>query len=165
MGFNAIDMNLDTAIRHFAKFINDSWEAAIPLLEGRDYTTDETSIADWLQSNWEILVERKVLKLNQYLDVYGEGADFNGSSSRVTDMGSLPNYAIKVKSRLDKKILDFLNNKKILINNNNFVEFVSFKNGFYQKRPKFNYVLLEDDIGIERVVLIEEVEFELEEIK
>lgn len=44
-------MNLDTAIRLFAKFINESWETVIPLLEDRGYTPDESSIADWLQSN------------------------------------------------------------------------------------------------------------------
>lgn len=159
------EMDLNMAIRYFAKFINESWDSVIPLLENRSYATNESSIADWLQANWEILVERKVLKVNQYLDVYAEGADLNGSSSRITDLDALPNYIVKVQSRLGGEILDFLNNDKILITDADFLELVSFKDGFYRKEPKFEFVLLQDDIGIERVVLIEEVKFELQKIK
>lgn len=164
MDFSLKEMNLDMAVRYFAKFVNESWASVIPLLEDRSYTTNESSIADWLQSNWEILVERKVLKLNQYLDVYGAGADINGSSSRITDLSALPNYAVKVNSRFGKKITDLLNDEQVLITDSNFLELVSFKDGFYQKEPQFEFVLLEDDIGVERVVSIEEVKFELIEI-
>lgn len=152
-------------MRYFVRFINESWDTVIPLLEGRDYTTDESSIADWLQLNWEILVERKVLKINQYLDVYGEGADFNGASSRITDVSVLPNFSIKIKGRAEREVSDLLNDEQILISNGKFIELVTFKDGFYKKEPKFDYVLLEDDIGVERVVPIEDIEFKLEKIK
>ena len=165
MSLSMKEVNLDMVVRYFAKFLNESWATVIPLLEDRSYTTNESSIADWLQSNWEILVERKVLKLNEYLDVYGEGADFNGASSRITDASALPNYAIKVNSRFGKKIPDLLNDEQVLITDSDFLELVSFKDGFYQKEPQFEFVLLEDDIGVERVVPIEEVKFELQEIK
>lgn len=159
------EVNLDMAVRYFAKFVNDSWASVMPLLEDRSYTTNESSIADWLQANWEILVERKVLELNQYLDIYAEGADFNGSSSRITDTNAWSNYAVKVKGRFGNEIPDLLNDEQVLITDSDFLELVSFKDGFYHKKPKFEFVLLEDNIGIERVVPIEEVKFELQEIK
>lgn len=159
------DINLDIAVRYFAKFINESWDSVIPLLEDRSYTTNESSIADWLQSNWEILVERKVLKINQYLEIYAEGADFNNASSRITDASASPDYVVKVKSRFGKKIPDLLNDEQVLITDSDFLKLVSFKDGFYQKEPQFEFVLLEDDIGIERVVPIEKVKFELQKIK
>src|SRR5690606_2936732 len=103
-------MDIDKAIRVFSDFLNKSWGVIIPLLSDRSYTTDESSKSDWLQSNWEILVERKVLQLNEYLEVYGEGADFNGVSSRITNIGSFPTHFVKVLVNNDK---DILNNSEI----------------------------------------------------
>ncbi|GAB5539565.1 MAG: hypothetical protein Salg2KO_16680 [Salibacteraceae bacterium] len=161
-----METSLDNAVRSFAKFLNASWEIVIPLLENRSYTVNESSISDWIQSNWEILVERKVLEVNEYLDVYGVGADFNGSSSRITDPDALPSFSVKVWSRpTGSEVLDILNDEEISINNGDFVEFVSFQDDFYQREPKFDYVLLEDESGRERVVLLSDVEFKLEEIE
>ena len=157
-------VNLNTAIKSFAQFINKSWDTILPLLENRSYTSDESSIYDWLQANWEILVERKVLAINQYLDVYGQGADFNGSSSRITVPNAMPNFSIKIKGGSDSKVYDLLNDEKVSLNEAVFLELVSFKDGFYRKEPQFDYVLLEDDIGVERVVSINELDFDLIEI-
>ncbi len=160
-----IEMNLDTAIRVFAKFINDAWFTVMPLVKDRNYTSDESSISDWLQSNWEILVERKILEINQYLEIYGEGADFNGASSRITDIDALPNFSIKVNQSSKEQIFDLLNDEYVSIGNADFVELVSFKDNFYFKEPNFDYVLLGDDIGMERVVSIDDIKFELEKVE
>ena len=76
-------VDLNQIIRMFSMFLNNSWNIVIPLLRNRSYTTDESSINDWIQSNWEILVERKILEINNDLEVYGSGADFNEESSRI----------------------------------------------------------------------------------
>ena len=68
-------MEIDKAIRIFSDFLNSSSEIVTPLLIDRHYTSDESSIGDWLQANWEILVEKKVLKQNEYLEIYSDGAD------------------------------------------------------------------------------------------
>ena len=156
--------NIDIAVRQFAEFINKSWETAIPLLLERNYTTNESSIADWLQSNWEIMVERKILKINEYLEVYGEGADYNGSSSRMTDPYSLPNYRITVNSISNDKIFDLLNEEYINANSLTFIELVSFKNDFYKKEPEFNFILIEDINDVKRVISLDQVSFGLQEI-
>jgi len=68
-------MTTDNAIRIFSEFLNSSWTIVNQLLIDRNYTSNEDSLNDWLQSNWEFLVERKILKLNDNLEVYGDGAD------------------------------------------------------------------------------------------
>ena len=155
-----MSMNIDKAIRIFSDFLNRSWELIIPLLSDRSYTTDDSSKSDWLQSNWEILVERKVLQLNEYLEVYGCGADFNGGSSRITDIESAPTHFVKV---IVDKEEDILNNLKVERSEYTFELLVGFRDGFYTDIPPFDFVLVEDEnIGTERVFLLEKVKFELQ---
>lgn len=158
-------MNIDKAIRVFSDFLNSSWIIVSQLLLNRDYTSNEDSINDWFQANWELLVERKVLRVNEYLEVYGEGADYNGSSSRIVDPEVLPNFKVVIKSRNGDKVLDILNNEQVSLGNINFEKLVGFKNGFYTFEPEFKYALLTDDnLGLERVVALEDVVFELEKL-
>lgn len=155
-------MDIDKTIRIFSSFLNKSWDVVIPLLSDRSYTTDESSKNDWLQSNWEVLVERKVLQLNEYLEAYGDGADFYGLSCRITDIESLPTHFIKV---LVNKGIDILNNLESENSEYTFERLVGFENGFYTDIPPFDFVLVQDEnIGIERVFLLDEVEFELQHV-
>jgi hypothetical protein len=155
-------MDIDNAIRIFSDFLNKSWNIVIPLLSGRSYTTDEGSKSDWLQSNWEVLVERKVLHLNEYLEVYGEGADLNGKSSRIMDMESFPTHSINV---LVDRGEDILNNLAIKNSEYTFERLVGFRDGFYTDIPPFDFVLVQDEgIGVERVFLLEQIKCELHRI-
>lgn len=153
---------VDTTVRQFAEFINNSWYSTIFLLKDRTYASDEDSISDWLQVNWELLVERRLLGVKQYLEVYGEGADFYGSSSRITDHNFLPTHAIKLQLK-NERTLDLLNDEEFNSDDMTFEKFVSFKDGFYHVEPDFKYVLLNDD-SIERVVGIGDVEFKLQSL-
>jgi hypothetical protein len=156
-------MKIDKALRVFAEYLNISWVTVLPLLVDREYTTNEISINDWLQSNWELLVELKVLGLGEYLEIYGEGADLNGSSSRVTDINALATFKIKVGAVNPENTLDFLNNQYVKLDNITFDRIVGFKNEFYFIEPDFKYVLVFDEEfgGIERVFLLDDVIFEL----
>lgn len=158
-------MEIDKAIRTFVDFLNSSWIIVSPLLLNRDYTSNEDSINDWLQANWELLVERKVLKVNEYLEVYGEGADYNGASSRIADPEALPNFKVIVKTKNGNSVLDILNNEQVRFEKSTFDKIVGFKNGFYTLEPEFKYVLITDDnLGLERVVAITDIEFGLERL-
>jgi len=156
-------MTIDEAIRIFSDFLNNSWIDVQQLLVDREYTSNEDSVNDWLQSNWEFLVERKVLKNNNYLEVYGDGADFNGGSSRITDALSLANFKIKIAPKNGISVYDVLNEEEVTLFNSNFDKLIGFKNGFYVLEPSFNFVLLNDEkTGIERVVKLNDIEFTLE---
>lgn len=156
-------MEIDKAIRIFSDFLNSSWEIVTPLLIDRSYTSDESSIGDWLQANWEILVEKKVLKQNEYLEIYSDGADYNGSSSRMSDIEAMPTHTLKVFPK--NETVDVLNNE--IIHNKAEFEFdrlVGFQNGFYTNLPPFNYALLTDSSGNERVLLLDKIAFKLQHI-
>ena len=156
-------MEINQAIKRFALFLNASWDVVTPLLLKRDYTTDESSIGDWLQANWEILVEKKNLKQNEYLEVYSDGSDYNGASSRMNDIEALPTHTLSVFP--NDKAIDILNNE--IISGKEEFEFdrlVGFQNGFYTSHPPFNYCLLTDSSGIERVFSLDEITFKLQTI-
>lgn len=158
-------MGIDNVIRTFVGFLNSSWIIVSQLLLNRDYTSNEDSINDWLQANWELLVERKILKVNEYLEVYGDGGDYNGASSRITDPDALPNFKVIVKTKNSNSILDILNNEQVRFEKAIFDKIVGFKNGFYTLEPEFKYVLITDDnLGLERVIAIDDIEFELEKL-
>lgn len=157
-------MDIDIAIRGFSDFLNLCWRRVLPLLEDRTYTTNEGSINDWLQANWELLVERKVLPLNEYLEIYGEGSDYYGESSRITDVQSMPCYSIRVISCCSD-LVDLLNKAEIGNVNLIFDRLVGFENGFYIDNPPFNYVLVQDESsGNEMVLPLEKIRFELQTI-
>ncbi len=157
-------MSIDQAIRIFATFLNCSIEKIKDLINNRNYTSDENSLNDWIQVNWEILVERKVLNLNEYIEVYGEGADFTGGSSRVSNSDALPNYKVIVNSKNGEFIFDVLNRENFCLRAGAFDKVVGFKNGFYSLEYDFDYVLLNDEQNVQRVFAINDVEFLLESI-
>jgi len=158
-------MTTDNAIRIFSEFLNSTWTIVNQLLIDRNYTSNEDSINDWLQSNWEFLVERKILKLNDYLEVYGDGADFNGASSRITDPNAVANFKIKAIPKNNKPVYDVLNEEEITLVNTSFNKLIGFTNGFYIMEPEFNFVLLNDkNTSTERVVRLNDIEFELEKL-
>ena len=156
-------MNMTYAIRQFSSFLNATFNIVYPLLKERSYTSDEESVNDWLQSNWELLVERKVLGKNEYLEAYGDGADFYGASSRIMDVEALPTHKVVVKIGKNSKVQDLLNNETIQLDNNLiFDRLVGFQDGFYTNKSEFNYVLLNDEINdIERVISLKNVEFKI----
>lgn len=154
-------MIINREIRAFATFLNASWDIVVPLLSSREYTSDESSIGDWLQANWEILIEKKILKQNEYLEIYGDGADYNGASSRMNDVKALPTH--KVTVFLNEQAIDILNNEVIISKDDfEFGSLVGFYDGFYINQPPFNYVLLFDNSGIEKVLSLNDVSFKIQ---
>ena len=159
-------MHIDKAIKGFVDFLNSSWLVVYPLLVKRNYTSNEESINDWLQANWELLVERKVLNINEYLEVYGDGADYHGASSRITDIEALTTFRVIVNPKKNINIIhDILNDEYVKIENVTFSKIVGFEKGFYLIEPEFKYVLITDDVlGKERVVALGDIEFGLERL-
>lgn len=158
-------MNINDAVRRFSVFLNLSWDVVYPLLVDRTYTTDNSAVYDWLQANWELLIERKILPLGKYMEIYGDGADFNGDSSRITDLKAIATYSLIVIP-LKYPIMDILNNESLTNKTNHllFERLVGFREGFYCNYPPFNYVLVNDNRR-ERVFNIEYIKFELFEKK
>lgn len=158
-------MDINKAIRLYEEFLNNSWDIIQPLLKDRDYTSHQEACNDWLQCCWEMLVERRVLSLNHYLDIYGEGADFYGTSSRITDINEVPTHVVKIKSTNSNEVFDLLNETYIDINYLNFEKLVGFKNGYYLLSTPFDYALLSDSQNQKFVVALSDLVFYLTEVK
>ncbi len=105
----------------------------------------EDLLADWLQANWEIIVESRLQEANLIpglLDVYGEGADSNGSSSRVSLPKMLPSCAVHVQ-------------KGYVLHS-----FGTLQNDFFIQSPPFDYVKGENSKA-EVIVKLNDAQFEI----
>jgi hypothetical protein len=105
----------------------------------------EDLLADWLQANWEIIVESKLQEANLIpglLDVYGDGADCNGSSSRVSLPKMSPSCAVHVQ-------------KGYVLHS-----FGTLQNDFFIQSPPFDYVKGENSKA-EIIVKLNDAQFEI----
>ena len=129
-------MKLKDVLEDFRQFILLNFEKMNELLS-------EDLLADWLQANWEIIVESRLQEaeiVSGLIDIYGEGADCNGSSSRVSLPESQPQCAVHVKQ-------DFV-----------LHSFGTLKNGFFVQSPPFNYIKAENSKS-EIILKLSEAQF------
>lgn len=130
-------MEADKVLRIFKDFLERSWEPAIQLL-------NDDLLNDWLQSNWELLVESCVcLPGKEFLEIYGEGADCNSPSSRVWLPNVLPTHKITVTPKHDA--IDLLNDGNLQSRKLVFEKFVFWNGSRYDVTPPFDFVLLTSD--------------------
>ena len=64
-------INVTTHILKFRKFLLDCWPDIDALMEDHDWHDDGYFIDEWLQSNWELLVERQLLKKAGHVNSFG----------------------------------------------------------------------------------------------
>ena len=134
-------MNLDEVIEQFRCFLIESYKF-LP----RWLLTNDEQMAEYFQANWEILVESRLNELNLMsgaIDVYGDGADCNGASSRVSIPELRPTAAVHIK------------NGCVLHS------FGSTKNGYFEMIPPFDFVKGEFPGGGELVLSISEADFSI----
>jgi hypothetical protein len=103
--------NISNVIIQFSIFLNASWAHVSPFFN--DSKEINENISNWLQANWEILVESAVCKSGEFLDLYGDGADFDESeSSRVTYKSISATHYVGVNKKKDV-IFDYHTKKSI----------------------------------------------------
>lgn len=123
---------------------------------------------DWLQTNWEILVESKLCtNRTEFLEIYGDGADCNERSSRVWNpnakamwqIGILLNYPaldeftgsmIPVKKSADKHLI--------------FERFVSWNGEVYAEDMRLEFLIASRDKN-EYLLKVTDIEFEVVPIR
>ncbi|MFA7325896.1 MAG: hypothetical protein WC121_04470 [Candidatus Kapaibacterium sp.] len=155
-------MNIQIAMNIFREFLNKTWDLVNPLIIERYYSfTDEDSYSDWIEANWELLIEKKLLNSDEFLVEYGSGADIYGDSGRITELSGKPTHKVVINSLNGNEVYDYLNKKFITLNNNTFVEFVSFRSGYYFRNPDFNFILFYDEQELERVIKSDEVKYNI----
>jgi hypothetical protein len=156
-------MKVDQIIENFRKFLEDSWPSVEPLMSSSP--RGENLISDWLQANWELLVEDLILPdADRFLEVYGDGADCNGSSSRVWLPDALPTHRVYCVSKSGHHVKDLISDTNIEIQDLTFNSFVSWDGKQYAIRPPFDCILLENRTDV-FIVCSEEISFRIEEIR
>ncbi len=136
---------LPALLDRFVHFLDISWPAMQPAFDG-----DKTSTLqiDWLQANWELIVEGGLLPNPVALRPYGDGADCNGASSRVLHPDRTESHLIVLEARQGRTLYDLLGKTTIEATKNSIVfdRFVSLRpDGWYHERPPFTHVLAEQE--------------------
>ena len=131
---------MNNVLKDYANLLCLYW-SAVKKLESSD--TTESFKNDWLQANWELIVERQLGGFDLYLEAYGDGADCNGESSRVLFPKKQATHNIILSPKNEDKIYGFLGEGDI---DNTFGEvifqrFVTIKeNGWYYEEPPFDMI-------------------------
>jgi hypothetical protein len=81
-----MDSKVDDIILNFLSFLNNTQKNIGILVQGNVGNVSVQEIRnDFFQANWEILVESIIcFPGKEFLEVYGEGADCNADSSKVS---------------------------------------------------------------------------------
>lgn len=99
---------------------------------------------DWLQGNWELLVEAQAgVPGRLVLEPYGDGADCYGTSSRVLYPDRCPTHRIVCRPREGKDIVDLLNRRALDPTKGDVVfdRFVCMRDDWYYESPPFDKIL------------------------
>jgi len=152
---------LNRGIQTFHQLIRRSWADVAACASAGTY---DGQVSDWLQGNWELIVEAS-LPAGVHLEIYGDGADCNPRSSRVLFPDWIASHRVvcrprnQVASLEDVLIHTMIDADRPLP----FEEFVTMRERWYAREAPFDCVLI-DDRGVERVLRLSDVEFELEPV-
>ncbi len=157
-------MKVNRAIKNYRTFLLSSWDAFMLFVASypNDATAIEELMNDWLQSKWEILVEFLICEFDESLEVYGNGADCNGASSRVCYPDKISTHKIICKPH-QEKVTDLLTGSSLQLTDARFDMFVAWKDNFYSICPPFDYVLLSDN-NQTVIVDLNDVDFEMQKL-
>lgn len=156
-----LPINITDVILKFRAFMIDSWPALDSIMMKHDWDNDGDFTDDWLQSNWEFLVERELLGLKGRLTPFGIRAK---SHARSTKNGA-PAY--QVTAKLTGPVFNF-QHQNISISQDSklyFYAFSTFLDPGYGLYPPFDIANLVCDSSKElSYAPIDHVMFYLEEI-
>jgi hypothetical protein len=134
-------ISINNLLTQFSSLLVLYWENLL-LLVKEDSTGSLKD--DWLQANWELIVEGLLDDKNIVLEVYGDGADCNGESSRVLYPDRQPTHRLICKPLDGNYIYDVLNEKSLDITQGDIIfdRFVSIgEDGWYHELPPFDKIL------------------------
>lgn len=143
---------LDKALLTYRKML----DSIATDVDGIDAMTPHGSYRlDWLQANWEMLIEGAVSMHPDYgmqavfLQIYGEGADYHGSSSRLLEPNATLTHHVRCYPRHGESIQDKLTDQARESPQEGFFfgEFVSWDGSWFYRQPPFDHVLVRSDDG------------------
>ncbi len=140
-------MLINEIVLNYRSFLISSWTCLSEILIKLDWDESPYFLDDWMQANWELLVEKQI-DSSYILASYG----FNNSPQC--------RYLGKDKT-VTHRIICWENKEIKYI----FLCFTTKKDGRYEIRPPFNYVNVENFVTGERSVLpLNQLNFMVEEV-
>ncbi len=139
-------MNVTTSIIKYLNYINDNWhrvEDSINLYSIPEDMLIHDAFDNWLQFNWEIMVELAICDSGTFLVPYGGGADILSDSERVTHPYAKEVYEIICKPIQDK-VYDAFTNEELFLKNYRFHRFVKRDIDTFTDYPPYNCIVLEN---------------------
>ena len=144
-------MPVNNLIINFHGFLVACWPNISKVLEQLDWDESPYFLDNWMQANWELIVEEQALESGRLLVPYG----YNSSPRcRYTCKdGKLTHRVIcRKKGQLESRY--------------NFLCFVSKENGVFKVEPPFDFISVEDVENGERLRLaFDEVHFSIEKMR
>lgn len=155
-------INVTDHIQKFRKFLLDCWADLDSLLENHDWDNDQYLTLEWIQSNWEFLVERQLLKKGSYLSCIG----FSHQEKRIMFPNVKVTHEIVCLSKRDDFFVD--DESKIIIPRDCrliFKGFLKKMDGSYGLYPPFDYAFVRAE-GRDRksyyTILLDDINFFLD---
>lgn len=99
-------------VANFGFFLSHSLESIQSFLS---IDTTGSLRSDWMQANWELLVEGALGSPLVRLEVYGDGADCNPKSSRFLSPNLLPTHHIVCVPVSGDRLYDFLSGTQVVV--------------------------------------------------
>ena len=150
--------SVDSVLMQFKSFLEASFPYVDEVYSGNYH--EEVLRDAWLQSNWELLVEHILCPGDEYLSIYGNGADLYGKSSRVSHPNSAPTHKITVHPKSQQSLKDLLCGNPVNLNNLDFEGFCHYDGKYYYTfRGPLDNILLRDKRDELAVVDLDNVTF------
>lgn len=144
-------MTISYLIQNFRNFMITSWPCLSNLFYELDWDKFPYFIDDWIQANWEFLVEQQILEDNQFLHPYG---GLSSSNCRITNKNVEMTHQVFCMQKTQ------IRDKKYL-----FLSFVTKDDNGYKVEPPFDYVYVKDIENGRLIVLpFEQLDFFIESL-
>ena len=161
------ELDVKRALGLYRDLLNASWPTVLAFEEQHNEPDFNDFRIDWLQGNWELTVEQSLLQGADFLQIYGEGADCNGASSRVLYPDKVATHHIVCHPKDGGLILTGDLNSINLPSKSTIIVFESFvtltETGWFEEAPNFDCVIA-DYADTQVLFKFEDAEFTLEKI-
>lgn len=144
-------MSIDEIILNYRNFLVVSWSCLSEILNELDWDESPYFLDEWMQANWELLVEKQIDEVDT-LASYG----YDGSSAcRYSDKNRTVTHRVICWETEEETETKYI-----------FLCFVTKKDGAYEIAPPFDYVSVENFATRERLALpLNKVKFSIEQVK
>jgi hypothetical protein len=154
--------NVTTHILKFRKFLIDVWGDLDTLMEDHDWDEDGCFIDEWLQTNWELLVERELLGktgfLNSFGIFHGRKRYHNEIVKNTHEIICLPRHGVDLVDDETKKSIP--NGTRLVFHI--FLKKLDVSHGLY---PPFDYAgVVSEGRKYRYMVPVKDVEFFLDRV-